>query len=142
MCENHSLEYICGSSLYADFIQTKNRIKQILIGDPIVTRLWLLILFLSTPLDTYHDRSLSELPVMRKLAILKVQHSYITLLWKYLFHRHGCREAIRILSNLNSVYLCIQRISQAITIEIRTRNDLKTLHQAFTRAVTIDDERK
>lgn len=79
---------------------------------------------------------------MRKLAILKVQHSYITLLWKYLSHRHGYGGAIRIWSNLNSVYLHIQRISQAITIEIRTRNDLKALHQAFNRAVTIDDEKK
>ena len=79
---------------------------------------------------------------MRKLAILKVQHSYVTLLWRYLSHRHDDRDTVRIFSNLNSIYLRIQRISQAISTEISTRNDLKTLHQALNRAVTIDDERK
>jgi hypothetical protein len=73
---------------------------------------------------------------------MQIQHSYITLLRNYLSHRHGDMDAIRIFSNLNSIYLRMQRISQAVNTEIRTRNDLSTLHEAFSRAVIIDSDNK
>jgi hypothetical protein len=78
----------------------------------------------------------------RRLAIMDIQHSYVSLLWNYLSHRHGDVDAIRIFSNLTSIYLRIQRISQAVNTQIRARNDLLTLHEAFSQAVIIDSDSK
>jgi hypothetical protein len=137
-----SSEYILGSRLFPEFIDTKIRAEQILIADPVVTRLWLLVLFFSTPLNCYYDHSLPVLTENRRLAMIEIQNSYVTLLWKYLSHRHGDMDAIRIFSNLNGIYLRMQRISQAVNTEIRTRNDLSTLHEEFNRAVIIDSDIK
>ncbi len=135
-----SSEYILGSSLFPEFVDTRNRAEQILIADPVVTRLWLLVLFFSTPLHCYCDHSLPEVSDHRRIAMMEIQNSYVTLLWNYLSHRHGDIDAIRIFSNLNGIYLRMQRISQAVNTEIRTRNDLSTLHEAFNRAVIIDSD--
>ena len=105
-----------------------------------MTRLWLLVLFFSTPLNCYFDPTLPVLPENRRIAIMKIQNSYVSLLWNYLLHRHGYIDAIRIFSNLNGIYLRMQRISQAVNAEIRTRFDLTTLHEAFNRAVIIDSD--
>ena len=74
--------------------------------------------------------------------MIEIQNFYLTLLWRYLAHRHGEMDAVRILANLNGIYLRIQRISQAVNAEIRTRNDLSNLHEAFNRAVIIDRDVK
>ncbi len=121
-------------------LDTRNRAEQILIADPVVTRLWLLVLFFSTPLNCYYDHSLPEISENRRIAVMEIQHSYATLLWNYLVHRHGDIDAIRIFSNLNGIYLRMQRISQAVNAQIRTRNELSTLHEAFNRAVIIDSD--
>jgi hypothetical protein len=73
---------------------------------------------------------------------MQIQHSYTSLLWNYLSHRHGDIDAIRIFSNLNGIYLRMQRTSQAVNTEIRTRNDLSTLHEAFNRTLIIDNDIK
>ena len=141
--DDTSSEYILGSGLFAEFLAMKNRAAKILITDPVVTRLWLLILFFSTPLHCYYDHSSPEIsPPPRTQTLVEIQNSYVTLLWNYLLHRHNSLDAIRIFSNLNGIYLRMQRISQAINTEIRTRNDLFSLHQAFNRAVMIENERK
>ncbi|CAF4181302.1 unnamed protein product [Rotaria sp. Silwood2] len=140
--DNLSAEYVCGSNLFPEFVNTKRRAEQLLITDPVVTRLWLLVLFFSTPLHCYYQSTLPEIDVNRRQAIMKVQNIYITLLWKYLSHRHGDTGAIRIFLNLNAVYLRMQRISQAVNKEIRTRNDLSALNEAFNRAVIIDSDNK
>ena len=88
------------------------------------------------------DYTLPDIPANRRLAIMEIQHSYTTLLWNYLVHRHGDVDAIRIFSNLNGVYLRIQRISQAVNRQIRTRDDLSSLHEAFNRAVMIESDTK
>jgi hypothetical protein len=51
-------------------------------------------------------------------------------------------NAVRIFSNLSCIYLRMQRLSQALNTEIRTRNDLSTLNEAFNRAVIIDSDKK
>ncbi len=131
-----------GSSLFPEFVETRNRAEQILIADPVVTRLWLLVLFFSTPLNCYLDHSLPVISENRRIAMMEIQHSYVTLLWNYLSHRHGDMDAIRIISNLNGIYLRMQRISQAVNAEIRTRNDLSILHETFNQAVIIDSDNK
>ncbi len=101
-----------------------------------------MILFFSSPLHCYYDHSLPEISDNRRIAIMQIQHSYTNLLWNYLSHRHGDIDAIRIFSNLNGIYLRMQRTSQAVNTEIRTRNDLSTLHEAFNRALIIDNDNK
>lgn len=123
-------------------MNTKVRAEQILITDPVVTRLWLLILYFSTPLHCYYEPTLPDVDTSRRHELISIQNSYITLLWKYLCHRHGDLQAIRIFLNLNSVYLRMQRISQAVNAEIRTRNDLAELNAAFNRAVVIESDYK
>lgn len=138
-----SSEYILGNRLFAEFNEVKNRAARILITDPVVTRLWLLILFFSTPLHCYYDHSsVEQSPPRTTKAIVDIQNSYITLLWNYLLHRHNSLDAIRIFSNLTGIYLRMQRISQAINTEIRTRQELFSLHEAFNRAVMIDNDKK
>ncbi|CAF1632411.1 unnamed protein product [Rotaria magnacalcarata] len=139
-CDNLSAEYICGTNLFPEFVKTKTRAEQTLITDPIVTRLWLLTLFFSTPLHCYYPTTLPEISKDRRQTIVHIQHSYAILLWKYLCYRHGDMEAIRIFSNLISVTLRMQRISQAVNAEIRTRNDLAELNAAFNRAVVIESD--
>lgn len=90
----------------------------------------------------YYDQSLPDISIHRRKTIINIQNSYITLLWNYLFHRHDSLNAIRIFSNLNGIYLRMQQISQAVNAEIRTRNDLLSLHEAFNRAVIIDNDKK
>ncbi|CAF1094896.1 unnamed protein product [Adineta steineri] len=142
MYDNLSAKYVCGNDLFSELVNTKHRAEQILITDPVVTRLWLLILFFSTPLHCYYNNSLPEISLNQRIALVEIQHSYINLLWNYLSHRHGDIEVIRIFSNLTSVYLSMQRISQAINTIIRTRDDLSTLNESFDRAVVIDSDDK
>ncbi|UJR21641.1 hypothetical protein I4U23_024718 [Adineta vaga] len=140
--DNRAAEYICGSNLFPELLGTRKRAEQILITDPVVTRLWLLILFFSSPLHCYVDYSLPDISASRRRVIIQIQNSYTTLLWNYLTHRHGDMEAIRIFSNLNGIYLRMQRISEAVNRQIRTRDDLSTLNDAFNRAVMIESDIK
>ncbi|CAF1388211.1 unnamed protein product [Rotaria sordida] len=141
-CDNLSAEYVCGSTLFPEYVKTKHRAEQILITDSVVTRLWLLVLFFSTPLHCYYQQTLPEIDENRQQTIRQIQDIYVTLLWKYLLHRHGDLSAIRIFSNLNGIYLRMQRLSQAVNTEIRTRNDLSIINEAFNRAVIIDSDNK
>ena len=121
-------------------MRTKQRVGSILITDPVVNRLWLFILFFSSPLYCYYDRSLPEVVPERKLGLNQIQNSYVLLLWHYLLHRHGFDDSVRIYANLVRAYLQMQRIAQAANTEIRTRHDLIDLNRAFNRAAILDDD--
>ncbi|CAF2397911.1 unnamed protein product [Rotaria sp. Silwood2] len=138
--DNTAAEYVYGKKLFADCVQMKKKAESILITDPAVTRLWLLVLFFSTPLICYYDRSLPGLSHKSRLDLNKIQHSFINLLWNYLSHRHGYFDAVRIFSNVICIYLQMQRISQAINHELRTRNDLNEMNQAFNRAIAFEND--
>jgi hypothetical protein len=127
--------------LYLEYIRTKNQAGSLLITDPVATRLWLLILFFSSSLHCYEDASLPELPASKHIALNRIQNSYVLLLWNYLLHRHGHIDCVRIFSNLIRIYLQMQRISQAVNAQLRTRDDLRALNQALTRATIADDDR-
>ena len=132
------MHYICGDSLYAELIQTRHRIEQSLIRDPVVTRLWLLILFLSPPLHCHYDSSERDAVSESMPVILRLQHSYLHLLWNYLIYRHEYVGAVRIFIHLNGIFLRIQRVSHAIDREVRIRKDLFGLHDALDRLVSVD----
>ena len=100
----------------------------------------MLILFLSTPLFCYYDRSLPEITYESQLTVNKIQDSFIILLWNYLLHRYGYLGAARTFSNLICIYLQMQRVSRSINHEVRTRNDLKSLNQALNQAIAFENE--
>ena len=132
------MHYVCGDTLYAELLQTRHRIEQSVIGDPVVTRLWLLILFLSPRLHCHYDSSRRDAVSEPMPATLRLQHSYLHLLMNYLIYRHTHVGAVRILINLNGIFLRIQRVSEAIDRQIRVRKDLFGLHDALDCLVSVD----
>ncbi|CAF0827520.1 unnamed protein product [Rotaria sp. Silwood1] len=138
--DNTAAEYVYGEELFADCVQIKKKAASILITDPVVTRLWLIILFFSAPLLCYYDRSLPDLSNKNRLDLNRIQHLFVDLLWNYLSHRHGYFDAVRIFSNIICIYLQMQRISRAINHELRTRNDLIEMNQALNRATAIESD--
>ena len=94
------------------------------------------------PLHCYYDEKLPNITINRRKGLMQTQHVYLNLLWNYLLHRHGNIETIRIMTNLNGVYLRMLRISHAINTEIRTRDDLSTLHEKFSKAVILDIDKE
>jgi hypothetical protein len=136
--DNTAAEYVYGKTLFDEIMQVKTRAGSILINDPAVTRLWLLILFFSTPLICHFDRSLPDISNENRLYINQVQDSFTLLLWNYLLHRHGYIDAVRIFSNFIRIYLQAQRLSQRVSQEVRTRTDLIPMNQALNRAVVFE----
>ena len=112
----------------------------ILINDPAVTRLWLLILFISNPLLCYYDISLPKISHDSRLHIYRIQDSFVTLLWNYLLYRHGYMGAVRIYSNLICIYLQMQRICRSINHKIRKRSDLQPINQILDQAIITENK--
>lgn len=138
--DDRAAEEVYGRSLFADCQRVKNQATSILINDPAVTRLWLLILFFSSPLNCYYDRSLPEVSKKNLLDLNQIQDSFTSLLWNYLVHRHGSIDAVRIFSNLIRVFLQMQQFSRAINHLARTRRDLLVMNEAFNQAVVLETD--
>lgn len=99
------------------------------------------MLFFSAPLYCYFDRSLPEIDSQRKISLFEAQNSYSTLLWGYLLHRHGLREAVRIFTSLIRIYLRMQRFSQTVNAVVRTRTDLTGLNEKMNQAILFEADR-
>ena len=127
--------------MYFEYVNIKNEASSTLITDPVVTRLWLLILFFSTPLYCYFDLSLPKISIERQKSLNYVQNSYVSLLWNYLLQRHGFSESMRIFVNLIRIYLRMQRLAQAVNIGVRTRTDLTSLNESLNSAILFDHDR-
>lgn len=139
--DNQAAEYVYGREIFLDINQIKQRAESILVNDPVITRLWLLILFFSTPLSCFYDGAPSaDPPIKSRLNLIKIQDSFCHLLWSYLLHRHGLIDAVRIFSNTIRVYLQMQRISRTINHFVRTRDDLKIMNQSFNQAILLQNQ--
>ncbi len=136
--DNTAAEHVYGRTLFVESMQVKNRAGSILINDPAVTRLCLLILFFSTPLNCYFDLSLPNISNENRLYLNRIQDSFTLLLWNYLLHRHGYINAVRIFSNFIRIYLQTQRFSRAVHQEVRTRMDLIPMNQALSQAAVFE----
>ena len=136
--DDRAAEEVYGRSLFADCQRVKSQAASILINDPAVTRLWLLILFFSSPLSCYYDRSLPDIPMKNRLDLNQIQDSFTSLLWNYLVYRHGSIDAVRIFSNFIRVYLQMQQFSRSINHLARTRRDLLVMNEAFNQAVVFE----
>jgi hypothetical protein len=129
---------MCGPQLYQQFVQAEKLAEKSWIADPIITRLWVIVLFFSTPLH-YHDDCPTSTPILKKKSpVHQIQNAYTTLLWKYLTHRHGQMEAIRIFSNLIHVYIKMQTVGFGIYIRLRTQKNLLETDQTLSELVTLD----
>jgi hypothetical protein len=129
---------MCGLQLYKQVIQAEQLGEKLWINDPVVIRLWIIVLFFSTPLH-YHDRGPTPTPILKKkLPLYQVQNAYITLLWKYLLYRHGDVESIRIFSNLVHVYMKMQSVGFSIYLQLRSKQELFSTHETLNKLVTLD----
>ena len=129
---------MCGAELYVDFQHVEKLIDEHVITDPVVTRLWIVSLFFSTPLHYHNDGQIVTPLFKKKKAILNVQNAYTTLLWKYLLHRHQEMGAVRIFSNLIRVYLKMQHVGYGIYLNLRSHPDLLTAHETLQKVITLD----
>jgi hypothetical protein len=135
---NSTWESICGPQLYQQFIQAERLAEKLWISDPVITRLWIIVLFFSTPLHYYYDCQTST-PILKKKRVLcQAQNGYVNLLWKYLLHRHGLMESVRIFSNLICVYLKMQSVGYGIHVQLRTRKELVSTHDTLNKLITLD----
>jgi hypothetical protein len=129
---------MCGPELYKLFVQAETLAEKSWICDPVVTRLWMVILFFSTPLH-YHDDCPTSTPILKKKSLVyQIQNAYTTLLWKYLVHRHGHAESVRIYSNLIHVYMKMQCVGFGIYIQLRTKKDLIPTNETLNKLVTLN----
>lgn len=138
---NEAAKYVYGRDIYLETIRARQRAESILINDPVITRLWLLILFFSSPLSCFYDSTTPiEQPLKSRSNLIQIQDTFCTLLWNYLLHRHGSIDAVRIFSNTVRIYLHIQRISRTINHIVRTQNDLKFMNQSFNQVIRLQNQ--
>lgn len=131
---------MCGPEIYPDFCYVENLMRKHIINDPIVVRLWMVILFFSTPLQ-YHNDNQSTTPLFKKRsAITETQNTYTTLFWKYLLHRHQENEAVRIFADLIRVCLKMQQVGSRIYLHLRSKQDLLPTHETLNRLVTVETD--
>ena len=129
---------MCGAELYPEFEQVERLCDRHVVADSVTTRLWIVILFFSTPLH-YHYDSPSPTPLLKKRAsVHEAQCAYATLLWKYLVHRHNDMEAVRIFSDLVRVYLKMQRVGYSMYSRLKSQQELKVAHETLQKLVTLD----
>ncbi len=129
---------MCGPDLYEQFTHAQELAKILIIADPIVTRLWLVTLFFSTPLYSYYDPQSSIIKMKKTVSFIDIQNSYVTLLWKYLLHRHGFMESVRIYSNLVHVFLHMLRVGIEIDIRLRTQQEFFVTHTTLDQLAELD----
>jgi hypothetical protein len=72
----------------------------------------------------------------KRLPSIDIQNAYIILLWKYLLHRHGFMESVRIYSNLTRVYLQMLRVGLAINM--RTQASFKVIDTTLNQLATLN----
>lgn len=129
---------MCGSELYQGFTQVITLANKFWVTDRIVIRLWMITMFFSTPLH-YHNEGPLLTPILKnKVPLRQTQNAYVTLLWKYLLHRYGDDEAVRIYMNLLSVYMKMQSVGFGIYTNLRTKEELRSTHETLVKLVVSD----
>ncbi|CAF1270687.1 unnamed protein product [Adineta ricciae] len=129
---------MCGPQLYPQFHQTEVLASKNLVTDPIVIRLFFVILFFSTPLHYHQDSATPTKVLKKKRLVTDTQHAYITLLWKYLSYRYGSTETIRIYTHLVHVYIKMQTVGFGIYTHLTTQKNLIPTNETLNKLVTID----
>ncbi|CAF2397904.1 unnamed protein product [Rotaria sp. Silwood2] len=132
------MEFICGPELYKQFAHIENLAEKLMIADPIITRLWIIVLFFSTPLFSYYDSKSKKIKVKKKLPFIDIQNTYATLLWIYLLYRHGPLESVRIYSNVIRIFLNMLRVGIDIHMRLRMEKYLISIDTTLDELVQLD----
>jgi hypothetical protein len=128
---------MCGAQLYVDFQRVDTLVDRCIITDPVVTRLFIITLFFSTPLHYHHDSPTPTSLLKKNASVVRVQSAYASLLWKYLLHRHGDGGAVRIFADLVRVYLKMQLVGYGIYTHLRTQRELMATHETLQKLVSL-----
>ena len=131
-------QLMCGRQLYPQFQQAEFLASKSLVTDPIVIRLFFVILFFSTPLHYHQDSATPTKVLKKKRPITDTQHAYITLLWKYLSYRYGSMETVRIYTHLVHVYIKMQTVGFGIYTRLSTQKNLIPTNETLNKLVAID----
>lgn len=130
---------MCGPELYKEFQYVERLEGECLIADPVVTRLWMVTLFFSTPLIYHNDENVTTPLLKKKPLLVNIQNAYATLLWKYLLSRHQENDAVRIFSNLIRTYIKMQTVGQQIYAYLRSQQELVKTHEALQKVLILND---
>lgn len=103
-----------------------------------MTRLWMIVIFFSTPLFSYYDPKTTVVKVRKNSLFIDIQNIYVNLLWKYLLYRHGPIESVRIFSNLIFVFLNMLHIGLNINIRLRTDKQFLPVHETLDALTKLD----
>ena len=129
---------VCGPDLYVEFRHVQKMCDEQLVADPVITRLWIITLFFSTPLHYHNDSYIVTPLVKRKRSVFNIQTAYVTLLWKYLLCRHEEMGAVRIFSNLIRVYLKMQQVGYGMYLNLRSRQELVQANDVLQKLVMMN----
>jgi len=121
--------------MYKQMSHVEQLAEKLWIADPIVTRLWIIVLFFSTCLFSCYD---SKSSIVKKSPFIAIQNGYVTLLWKYLLNRHGYVESARIYSNLIRVYLNMLRVGLSVHIQHETNKEYGVVQATFDQLITLN----
>lgn len=129
-------KFICGPELYERFTLCENLGKSLWFNDPIIIRVWFVILFFSTPLHYRSDGPIVTPVLKKKQIVLQTQNIYADLLWKYLIHRYGTPDCYRIFTNLVRVYIQMQTVGFNMYLKLKSEQELKTTNETLDKLVT------
>lgn len=130
------LEWICGSQLYQRFVHTEKLAEKLIITDPVVTRLWLIVLFFSPSFSCIHSSYRSFQTARRKSTFTDIRDTYLALLWNYLSYRYGDDGTVRIYSNLIFAFMKMQSIAFDIGVQMQIRPELMNIYQSVDQFLT------
>ena len=133
-------QMMCGAEVYPDFRQVERLMDHHIVNDPVVTRLWMIILFFSTPLHYHNDGQIVTPLLKKKSVVMDAQNAYATLIWKYLLYRHQEHEAVRIYSDLIRVYLKMQHVGFQIYLQLRSKQELAQTHDALQKLILAETD--
>jgi hypothetical protein len=113
-------------NLHNMFRSLSDMYVEYVINDPIIMKLFLIVLFFTTTSLT--TRSIYDPPEYKQLDnIKKIQSSYIELLWSYMLEKCGEEHSIHLFTKLITKYLHVQIIIDQIDSIIRMNNDIQNI---------------
>jgi len=118
-CGNHS-------NLHTTYQHLSNSFVPFVFNDPLVMKLFLLVIFFSpqalTSVSIYNFEEFHSTE-----TIQMIQSSYAELLWTYLLERCGEKQAVQFYTKMISKYLQVQFIADEIDSIIRLYCDIESL---------------
>ena len=111
-------------NLHEMYREISNSFVQFVTFDPLLVKLFILVLFFST--DALTTASIYDAGQYKQLAAIRaMQTSYMELLWFYMIEKLGEKRAIHMYTKMITKYLCAQIIMERIDSIIRMNRDVE-----------------